>query len=285
MSSDNVASPKQETPEIGRCLQTGRMKTNFHDVGDGTPVLLIHGSGPGVSAWANWRLVLPHLKDKARAIAPDMAGFGYTELSESFTFSIDTWVNQLTALLDALKIDRASIIGNSFGGGIALQFAARHPARVDRLVLMGSVGASFPLTYGLDRVWGYKASRENMRELIGIFAYNKKIVTDDLVDLRYRASVRGDVQERFSQLFPAPRQRWIDALALDVATLKALPHQTLLVHGKDDEVIPLQASESLKSLLPNAKLIVIDKCGHWVQIEHTDTFVRELVGFLNLKPA
>lgn len=281
--SNNSAPGGQTYPEIGHTMQTGRLKTNYHDVGSGTPILLIHGSGPGVSSWANWRLVLPELKDTARAIAPDMAGFGYSELDGELNFDIDMWLDQLTGLLDGLNIDRVSIVGNSFGGGIALHFATKYPNRVEKIVLMGSVGASFPLTYGLDRVWGYKASLEEMRELIGIFAYNKQIVTDDLVELRYQASIRDDVQVRFSALFPAPRQRWIEALALDEATLKALPHQVLLIHGKDDEVIPLESSQTLESLIPNARLVVIDKCGHWVQIEHTEAFVSELVSFLNLK--
>ena len=282
MSTTNTPGNKTP-PEIGFTLQTGPVLTNYHDVGNGEPILLIHGSGPGVSAWANWRLVLPELEGKARAIAPDMVGFGYSEMEGELNFDIQMWLDQLTGLLDGLNLDRVSIVGNSFGGGIALHFAARYPERVKKIVLMGSVGAAFPITYGLDRVWGYDASPLAMRDLIGIFAYDKTIVTDDLIDLRYQASIRGDVQERFSALFPAPRQRWIDALALDETSLKELPHPVLLIHGKDDEVIPLEASQTLESLLPNARLVTIDQCGHWVQIEHTDAFVGELFSFLDLR--
>ena len=67
------------SPEIGRSVLAAGIATNVHDVGAGKPVLLIHGSGPGVTAWANWRLVLPELSKTCRAIAPDMVGFGYTE--------------------------------------------------------------------------------------------------------------------------------------------------------------------------------------------------------------
>jgi 2-hydroxymuconate-semialdehyde hydrolase len=91
------------------------------------------------------------------------------------------------------------------------------------------------------------------------------------------------VQERFSRLFPAPRQRWIEALAVDPAALRALPHRVLLIHGRNDEIIPLQSSESLAALLPDARLAIIDRCGHWVQIEHTDRFVSELLEFLEPK--
>ncbi len=163
-----------------------------------------------------------------------------------------------------------------------MHFASRYPDRVDKIVLMGSVGISLPLTPGLDRVWGYTPSLEEMRELISVFAYDKKIVTDDLVELRYKASVRGDVQERFSALFPAPRQRWIEALALDEAALKQLQHKVLLIHGKDDEVIPLEASKNIASLLPASRLVIINQCGHWVQIEQTKKFMDELIAFFSL---
>ena len=280
--SEKFVTGADASPEIGLTMRTGFINTNYHDVGSGAPILFIHGSGPGVSAWANWRLVLPELKHKARAIAPDMAGFGYSEIDGELSFNLDMWLNQLTGLLDGLDLDRVSIVGNSFGGGIALHFASRYPDRVDKIVLMGSVGISFPLTPGLDRVWGYTPSLEEMRELISVFAYDKKIVTDDLVELRYKASVRSDVQERFSALFPAPRQRWIEALALDEAALKQLQHKVLLIHGKDDEVIPLEASKNIASLLPASRLVIIDQCGHWVQIEQTKKFMDELIAFFSL---
>ena len=104
-----------------------------------------------------------------------------------------------------------------------------------------------------------------------------------VVDLRYQASMRADVQERFSALFPAPRQRWIEKLAIGDEVLKNLEHDVLLIHGKNDEVIPLQSSVTLDSLLTNSCLVVIDECGHWVQIEHTRTFINELISFLKLE--
>src|SRR5215471_2955553 len=139
---------RPETPERGGEVKLGSVTVNLHDVGSGPPVLLIHGSGPGVSAWANWRTVLPLLSTGYRVIAPDMIGFGYTQADE-VVFDIDRWLDQLVGLLNALGLESASIIGNSFGGAIALHFAHRHPERVQRLILMGPVGTSCPLTDGL----------------------------------------------------------------------------------------------------------------------------------------
>lgn len=278
----DLQSSAGASPEVGDTVQTGPIVTNYHDVGSGDPVLLIHGSGPGVSAWANWRLVLPRLSPHARLIAPDMAGFGYSHTLETFRFDLDMWLGQVVDLLDHLGLKRVSVVGNSFGGGLALHLASRYPAMVDRLILMGSTGGAFPLTEGLDKVWGYTPTVETMRQLIRIFAWNQDIATDELVELRYKASIRDSVQERFAALFPAPRQRWIDALALPPEALARVRQPTLLVHGREDRVIPLEASETLAEHLPNARLEVIEGCGHWVQIEKTDQFVARVAEFLGV---
>ena len=184
-------------PEIALNIRAAGIETNYHDQGSGFPVLFIHGSGPGVSAFANWRLVLPELAKSHRVIAPDMVGFGFTDRPEGVKYDVDTWVAQAIGLLDALGVAKAHIVGNSFGGAIALALAIRHPERVERLVLMGSVGVPFPITPGLDAVWGYQPSFENMRKLLDIFAYSRDLVNDELAELRYQASIRPGFQESF----------------------------------------------------------------------------------------
>lgn len=269
------------SPEIGSEIVAGGYRTNLHDQGEGFPLMLIHGSGPGVTAWANWRLVIPELARKRRVIAPDMLGFGYSERPETPDYRRDVWVEHAIGVLDTLGIAQADLVGNSFGGGIALSLAIKYPQRVRRLVLMGSVGVSFPLTKGLDDVWGYKPSFETMRNLMDTFAYSRDLVTDELAELRYQASIRPGFQESFAQMFPAPRQRWIDGLASDEAAIRALSHETLIVHGREDEVIPLDASLQLAQLIANSQLHVYGHCGHWTQIEHSARFARLVSDFLN----
>lgn len=270
----NVANP-----EIACRTRAAGIDTNYHDRGSGFPVLFIHGSGPGVSAWANWRLVIPELAKSHRVIAPDMVGFGFTDRPEGVKYDLDTWVAQAIGLLDMLGLPKVHIIGNSFGGAIALALAIRHPERVERLVLMGSVGVPFPITPGLDAVWGYQPSMENMRKLLDIFAYSRELVNDELAELRYNASIRPGFQESFSAMFPAPRQRWVDAMASREADVRALTHETLIIHGRDDKVIPLSNSLTLLELIDRSQLHVFSRCGHWVQIEHAERFARLLTGF------
>lgn len=274
------ASSSEHNPEVAQSIVAAGIRTNYHDLGSGHPVLLIHGSGPGVSAWANWRLVMPELARRARVIAPDMAGFGYSERPEGFPYGMDAWVRQAIGLLDALEIARADLVGNSFGGGLALALAIRHPERVRRLVLMGSVGVPFELTPGLDAVWGYEPSIEAMRALLDIFAFDRGLVCDELARLRYEASIRPGFHESFSAMFPAPRQRWVDALASSEQDIRRIAHETLIVHGREDRVIPLANSLTLASWIARAQLHVYGRCGHWTQIEHAARFARLVSDFL-----
>ena len=162
--------------------------------------------------------------------------------------------------------------------------AAEHPERVDRLVLMGAMGVDFPLTEGLDTVWGYEPSVENMRRVMDYFTYNKELVSGDLAEVRYRASIEPGFQESFSAMFPEPRQRWIASMATPEEHIRALPHETLIIHGRDDRVIPLENAYRLLSLIERSELHVFGRCGHWNQIEWADDFNALLVRFLS-RPA
>jgi 2-hydroxymuconate-semialdehyde hydrolase len=210
-----------------------------------------------------------------------MVGFGFTDRPENYNYSKDNWVNHVIGVMDALEIEKAHIVGNSFGGGLAIATALRYPERVDRIVLMGAAGTRFDMTEGLNAVWGYTPSIENMRNLLDIFAYDRSLVTDELARLRYEASIQPGFQESFSSMFPEPRQRWIDALASSDEDIKTLPNETLIVHGREDQVVPLSSSLRLGELIDRAQLHVFGRCGHWTQIEQTDRFNRLVVEFFN----
>ncbi|UVE19185.1 alpha/beta fold hydrolase [Pseudomonas sp. LS44] len=270
----------QTNPEIGQYIQTGSILTNYHDIGSGEPVLLLHGSGPGVSAWANWRLSIQGLKDDFRLLAPDLAGFGYSRSPADIVYSRQLWLEQIVAFLDALDIAKVNVVGNSFGGSMALALAIHHPERVNKLILMGSVGVPFELTPGLDAVWGYTPSEDNMRAIMRIFAYDQKLVGDDLVRMRYEASKRAGVHEAYEAMFSAPRQRWVEAMAHSEAEIRGIGHKTLLVHGRDDKVIPLATSLTLQQWIDDSQLHIFGRCGHWTQIEHAAAFGQLVDNFL-----
>lgn len=271
----------EENPEIGQSIDVNGIQTNYHRMGSGKPLFLIHGSGPGVSAWANWRLVMPSLAERFEVVAPDIVGFGYTDRPQGFEYNMANWRDHLLGFADALGLERFSVVGNSFGGGLATSMAVNHPDRVDRLILMGAAGISFPLTEGLDAVWGYEPSLENMKALMKTFAWSRDIADNsDLAELRYRASIQPGFHEAFSAMFPAPRQNGIEDLATPEDQIRKIAAPTLIVHGRDDQVIPLENSYRFHQLIDNSQLHVYGQCGHWTQIEKAAEFSQLVTNFL-----
>ena len=268
------------TETIGRTVDAGGITTHYHDVGpaEGAPVLLLHGSGPGVSAHANWRLNMPALAEQGhRVLAPDLVGFGYTHRPEDVYYSLETWRDHVWAFMDALRIDRASIVGNSLGGRIALAMAGQHPERVYRMVLMGAPGVGMTITEGLQALRAYQPSEQNMRQLLlDCFAVDKSIITDELVRDRYRASVAPGAFEAYREMFFSERHAG-SQLGIAEEQVTSVGTPTLLVHGREDKVVPVQVAWNMVQLLPDADLAVFARCGHWTQIERADDF-NDLVG-------
>lgn len=266
-------------PEIGKSVVAAGIKTNFLEAGSGDPVILIHGSGPGVTGYANWRLTIPVLAQKYRVLAPDIAGFGYTERKADQVYNLDFWVRHLVEFMDAVGVKKARFVGNSFGGALTLALTARHPERVEKFVLMGAAGVEFELTPGLDAVWGYQPSLDSMRETVKSFAYDTSFITEDLIRSRYEASIRPGYHESYAKIFAEPRQPTIKALATPEADIRKITRPALVIHGRDDRIVPLSNSIKLHSLIQKSDLHVFGECGHWTQIEKKDQFVKLVMDF------
>ena len=276
----------EENPAIGKNIKTGDFDTNYLQAGEdktGTPVILMHGSGPGVTAYANWRGIIPILKDHYHVLAPDMVGFGYSERPEGVQYNCQVWADQTVAFMDALGIEKANLVGNSFGGSNALRLVTDHPDRVEKLVLMGSMGVDFPIVEGegLDAIWGYEPSVESMKFAIETMAWGDELRgNDNLAQTRYEASIQPGFHEAFSAMFPAPRQRWVQSQITDADKIRAIAQETLVIHGREDRVIPLSNAYTLAQWLPRMQLHVFGRCGHWTQIEHANRFATLVGDFL-----
>ncbi|OUS91662.1 alpha/beta fold hydrolase [Rhodococcus sp. NCIMB 12038] len=252
--------------------------TFYLEAGSGDPVVLLHGSGPGVSGRANWQHTIPGLAKHFRVIAPDIVGYGETSRPDDVVYSLSTWSDHVLGLLDALELDRVSLVGNSLGGRISLDIADRHPDRVSRMVLMGSPGVGMTLTDGLKALRAYEPSLDNMRALLlDYFAVDPAIITEELVRIRYAASV--ETFDAYRAMFFDPRHKG-NELSITEEQTRSIRTPSLLIHGREDKVVPPEVSWTMLHLLQDADLHIFARCGHWTQIERAAEFNELVANFL-----
>lgn len=272
------SAPPALTPQT---IEAGGISTRYLEAGTGEHVLMLHGSGPGVSATANWQHNIPTLAGHFHVLAPDIIGFGGTERPSDTVYSLRAWTDHMWSFLDAHDIERTAIVGNSLGGRIALQMATDRPERISRMVLMGSPGVGMTPTEGLAALRAYQPSHDAMRDLLrNYFAVDPTLITDELVTIRYEASVADGAYEAYRAMFFDPRHKGSE-LGISADEVRAITTPALLVHGREDKVVPVSVSVTMLDLLPNADLHVFSRCGHWTQIERASEFstlVSEYLG-------
>ena len=263
-----------------RTINAGGIETSYLEAGSGEPVVMLHGSGPGVSALANWQHNIGALSQRFHVLAPDIVGFGATERPDDIVYSLRAWTDHVWAFLDARGVQKTSIVGNSLGGRIALQMATDRPDRIAKMVLMGAPGVGMTLTDGLVALRGYEPSYDAMRDLLrNYFAVDPAMITDELVEIRYQASIADGAYEAYRAMFFDPRHAGSE-LGITEEQVRAITTPTLLVHGREDQVVPVQVSVTMLGLLPNADLHVFSRCGHWTQIERADEFSALVTDYL-----
>lgn len=269
-------------PEIGKTVKVNGYGINYLEHGDraNPTIIMLHGSGPGVTGYANWKLLIPTLENEFHVIAPDIVGFGYTEHPENFEYNLENWLTFVCQFMDAIDIPKAHFIGNSFGGALSLAMAVRNPERVDRLIMMGAAGIEFEVTPGLAQVWGYQPSLQAMGDLMRIFAYNQDLVSEDIVKSRYEASIREGYQETYQMLFTEPCQEKLDGLCVPEEEISQVPHHVLIVHGREDAIVPVECAIKANRLLQHSELHIYGECGHWTQVEKAPKFSKLVRNFL-----
>ena len=278
----------QET--LTTTVQTGSYETYLNRQGEGKDesILFLHGSGPGAVAWSNWQHALPALSGNFDCIAPDLIGFGKSAHPEDPPQGakawMEYWIQQQIDVLDSLGLQKVHLVGNSLGGAIALHLLHRYPERFDRAVLMGTGGTPLTIPEQLEVVWGFydEPTARRMAKILSWFAYDPSAVGGDLegiAEMRLEAALKPEVRRSYASMFPSPRQDQLDALRLPEEALRTIEHSTLLIHGRDDVIVPLEASLYLLERLSNVQLHVFGRCSHWTQIEYKDAFNQLLADF------
>ena len=284
-----------EKEAVRRSAKAGDLTLNYYEagpdaptgVGGDLPLVMLHGGGPGASAWSNFGTALPRFAQSLRTLLIDQPGFGGSDkppvVGNYYRFSAD----HVVQLLDELGIDRVHLLGNSLGGGTAMRLALVHPDRVGRLVLMGPGGLSLNLfhadpTEGVQRLMDFSAnpSRDALRAFIKTMVVNQDLVTDELVEERFADATAPGAQEAMRSM---GMSFWNPETAED-GMLWREAHQlrkhTLLTWGREDRVNPLDGALAALKLIPKATLHVFPNCGHWAQIEAADEFAEVAIAFL-----
>ncbi|MQB07886.1 alpha/beta fold hydrolase [Agrobacterium tumefaciens] len=276
MTSEYTYEGTRKTAEIGGIV------VSWHEAGEGDPLVLLHGSGPGVSAWSNFRHNLPVFARHFRTIMPDMPGFGASGLPELDEFYATLAARRIAALLDHLGIESAAFTGNSMGGAVVAELAALQPERVKRMALIGSGGLSVGV-FGTDPSEGFlrlfefldDPTRERMIGWIKTMVYDHRLITDELVDERMRNALADGVIVRmkaiFGAMFNPALRKGVPPLWTRASTIKT---PTLLLWGRDDRMLPYDHAHLANRLLPEVELHSFSRCGHWVQVERKSDFER-----------
>jgi 2-hydroxymuconate-semialdehyde hydrolase len=253
-------------------------RTHYHDLGSGLPVVFLHGSGLGVSAAVNWWKNLPVVAKEYRALALDLLGFGHTVVPEGTDYGVHAWVDHVLRWADTLGLAQFWLVGNSLGGWVALQLAINHPERVLGIISMGTGGGerSTPVP---TRKTIEELSADSMRRTLSAFVRDTTLVTDQLVEARLRLAAAPGARERYAAVVEA-RERDRATASLDPERLKSLAIPVLLVHGREDKVIPPSRSVDLHHLIPHSDLLMLANCGHWSQVERADDFNSAVLSFI-----
>lgn len=281
----NIAIPDYQTDSFfgleDRWLETAPGElTHYHELGEGTPILFLHGSGTGVTAAANWWLNLPELSQAGRCIAIDSIGYGQSVVADGTAYGIREWVRHAVRVLDALGIEKTWIVGNSLGGWLAFQFAIDFPERLLGIVSMGTGGAK--LTAALQGHSKPDLSEAGVRRTLEQFVVDKTLVTHELVTLRYKAALNDTASDRLADVVSA-RDRDREALPLDFDALSRLEVPVLLIHGVQDVVIPVSRTWDLLNVIPHADAHIFSQCGHWSQVERAEEFNHILRQYLGAR--
>ncbi|GAA4545220.1 alpha/beta hydrolase [Pseudonocardia xishanensis] len=262
----------------------------YHLAGSGRALLLLHGSGPGVSGWANFGPNVPAFSEHFQVVIPDQPGFGKSyrpDLSVPYT---TTSIAAILRLLDAEGIDRVDIVGNSLGGAVATQLTLDHPDRVRRLVLMGPGGISPPLlaplpTEGIRLLVEFceDPTRERLVTWMRAMVGDQAFLTEERVERRWQTASAPGGTDFVRDFFRAAMATMSKGPGTGVpvwARLHEITQPTLLTYGRDDRVTPLEGALHPLRNIRNAELHVFPNCGHWAMQERQLEFERVVSEFL-----
>jgi len=268
-------------------IKVGNINTRYWATGDkGTTVILVHGLGGSVE---NWVYNMGPLARCHRVYAPDLKGFGRTDKTP-LLHDLNELLQFLSDFMEVLHIAKASLVGNSLGGGLVLQFAIQYPDKVDKLVLVDNAGM------GSDVIVDFKVvsipvlgevlirnSRKSTASLWRKIVSDPSLVTEELVEqARNLATLPGAKKALLAALRAGigTRGQRANLTGPLMASAASITAPTLVIWGQQDRIIPVAHAHIAAKAVPHARLEIFDSCGHMPQLEHPDRFNSLVLEFL-----
>jgi len=265
-----------------RFAQTKTLRLHYQEAGEGHPIVFLHGGGPGATGWSNFSPSIGPLSERFRVVALDMPGWGKSELPKPGQGDLPDAVLQL---LDELRIERAALVGNSLGGATSIRFGIQNPTRISHLIVMGApcpgpnLFSSGLISEGVQVLFDtYRdPSPANFKRLVQVMCFDQKFATDELAKQRSETALaRPEQLANFLQRGTSMPPDFL-AQPARVAEIKA---PTLGIYGRNDRTVHYEHGLRLVSLIQNSRLVLLNRCGHWAQLEHAAEFNRLVSDFV-----
>jgi pimeloyl-ACP methyl ester carboxylesterase len=255
-----------------KTLRADRYRFHFYEGGEdhGKTVILLHGFGG--NALLTWMQLMPALARNYRVVAPDLLASNILALNPTW-YSIDTEVQLVLKLMDTLRIERASFVGLSVGGWVSLLIALEHPERVEKLILVESAGirTEVPELAGL-----VLTNRETAGRFMKLLFHNPPPLPGFVLDALVKSSqkIKPRYMKNFYGFLKNSEGRLLDG------RLGEIQKPTLILHGRNDQVIPLQVGEKLHEGLPNSELVILEDSGHAAVWDSPQQLKKNILEFL-----
>ncbi|MEU4711090.1 alpha/beta fold hydrolase [Nocardia salmonicida] len=272
-----------------REIATDKGALRYHEAGDGPPLLLLHGSGIGVSGWRNYQGNLEVFAEHFHCYILEFPGFGVSDPVPGNP--VLTAGSAVTRFMNALEIESAAVIGNSMGGVVGVNVAMRHPERVSKLVTIGGVGPNIFSQHPSEgtrllQEFADGPSRDKLVRWLEAMVYDRAMVTEERIEERWAAANDPESHKSLaamygSKAFAAQQQAMTDSGVPPYWSMMGkVTCPTLLTWGRDDRQCPPDMAMIPMRLIPDAELHIFPKCGHWVMIEAKQAFERVVLEFL-----
>ena len=279
-----MTSGMQLTEESTRkTIQSGEMTVHYHEAGEGEPAVFLHSYNAGTTAWINFCKNIGPLSQHFRCILMDLPNYGRTGPLVYNEPAHHPIARTAIALMDALGIQKAHIVGNSVGGTTALVLAIQYPDRANRIVVGGShvstggdpyLIANRPSEGGrMNREAAENPTRENIRRNMRVHFDNPDLVTDELVEYLYQnATSHPDHAEA--------RAKSTSVAHSNLPYVSGIKAPTMIIHGRYDRMVTVEQGLTILNYVPDSRLVVLNHCGHWPPYEHPEEYNRQVASFL-----